>query len=186
MVGDIQGKIGQGILGTRLERSILFTMNAPPLTLTFNVPTMEEPEGFEWGHFEEALLEKLETSEGYQKELRRTLFANSFRANDRMMCSFEAIYTIARLLFAFAPDLEKEDWPLVNNTTRNNPVIILIAIGFDPLEFIQIGDFCFFKLDGISTDLTPDIQSVINAVLDFKKIFQGHGDREGGGRHDVV
>ena len=173
MVGDIHGEIGQGIRRTRLERGILFAMNAPPLTLTFNVPTMEEPEGFEWGAFEEALLEKLQTSEGHQKELRRTLFANSFRTNGRMMCSFEAIYSIARLLFAFAPDLEKEDWPLVNNTTRNNPVIILIAIGFEPLEFIQVKDFCFFKIDGIAVDLAPDIESVIRTVIEFRTTFPG-------------
>ena len=146
-------------------------MNAPSTVIAFNVPTMEEPEEFHWGDLEEDLIEKLQTSEGHQKELRRTLFANSFKANGRMMCSFEAIYSIARLLFAFAPDLEKEDWPLVNNTTRNNPVMILIAIGFEPLEFIQVEDFCFFKLDGISTDLAPDIQSVINAVFQFKTTF---------------
>ena len=146
-------------------------MNAPPTVITFNVPTMEEPEEFHWGDLEEDLIEKLQTSEGHQRELRRTLFANSFKANGRMMCSFEAIYSIARLLFAFAPDLEKEDWPLVNNTTRNSPVMILIAIGFEPLEFIQVEDFCFFKLDGISTDLAPDIQSVINAVFQFKTTF---------------
>jgi len=132
---------------------------------------MEEPEEFHWGDLEEAFIEKLQTSEGHQKELRRTLFANSFKANGRMMCSFEAIYSIARLLFAFAPNLEKEDWPLVNNTTRNSPVMILIAIGFEPLEFIQVEDFCFFKLDGISTDLAPDIESVINAVFQFKTTF---------------
>ena len=149
----------------------LFTMNAPSTVITFNVPTMEEPEEFHWGDLEESLIEKLQTSEGHQRELRRTLFANSFKANGRMMCSFEAIYSIARLLFAFAPNLEKEDWPLVNNTTRNNPVIILIAIGFEPLEFIQVEDFCFFKLDGISTDLAPDIESVINAVFQFKTTF---------------
>jgi len=146
-------------------------MNAPSTVITFNVPTMEEPEEFHWGDLEESLIEKLQTSEGHQRELRRTLFANSFKANGRMMCSFEAIYSIARLLFAFAPNLEKEDWPLVNNTTRNNPVIILIAIGFEPLEFIQVEDFCFFKLDGISTDLAPDIESVINAVFQFKTTF---------------
>ena len=146
-------------------------MNAPPNTLTFNLPTTEEIESFSWGHIEKQLIQQLQAEEGHQKELRRTLFANSFRTGDRMMCSFEAIYSIARLLFSFIPALGKEHWPLINSVTRDNSCLILIAIGLEPLEFTQMNHFCFFILDGISTKLTPDIESVIEAASRFNILY---------------
>ena len=143
-------------------------MNAPPHTLTFNLPTEEDIEGFSWNHVESKLIESLQAAEGHQKELRRTLFANSFKTGGRMMCSYEAIYSVARLLFSFIPDLGKEHWPLINSVVRNNPAIILEALNLQPVEFTQMDDFCFFILNGISTNVSPDIESVINATLQFK------------------
>ena len=153
------------------EKHPFFIMETPPLTLTFSLPTEEEHDGFDWSHVERDLLKKMKISEAHQQELRRTLFANSFQSGSYLLCSFEAIYSIARLFFAFAPDLDRDQWPLVANATKNNPIIILAAIGLPPLEFALENTFCFFSLEGIATGLSPSIQTVVEADRQFREKY---------------
>ena len=171
MVGDIQSENGQGIRRTRLERGILFIMETPPLTLTFDLPTQEEYTGFNWSHIERDLLKKMVIPEVHQKELRRTLFANSFRSGGYLMCSNEAIFSIARLFFSFAPNLDPSQWPLVANASKNNPMIILVAIGLSPLEFALENTFCFFILEGIASEVSPSIQTAVEADRNFREKY---------------
>ena len=145
-------------------------MKIPKNVIPFKVESgFWEPSIF--NKIETKVLQLLKVTDEYKKEFARLLIANSFETNGRLICNFEAFYSIARLLFSLNEKTTIGDWNVVSQTVQNNPRIIFTALDLECTEWYSEKQFFLFNVNGISAHFAADLASLgLSATKLNKKI----------------